>query len=58
VADEVWSLYAQALHRFGPIPTLIEWDNNIPPLEVLLGQAGRADALIRRENELRHAVAA
>src|SRR6516162_4589106 len=58
VADEVWSLYAEALRRFGPIPTLIEWDNNIPPLEVLLAQARHADTLIGRENELRHAVAA
>src|SRR6516162_7500186 len=58
VADEVWSLYAQALRRFGPIPTLIEWDNNIPPLEVLLAQARHADTLIDRENELRRAVAA
>jgi len=58
VADEVWSLYAQALRRFGPIPTLIEWDNNIPPVEVLLAQARHADALIGKEIELRHAVAA
>jgi uncharacterized protein (UPF0276 family) len=58
VADEVWSLYAEALRRFGPIPTLIEWDNNIPPLEVLLAQARHADTLIGRENELRRAVAA
>jgi uncharacterized protein (UPF0276 family) len=58
VADEVWSLYADALRRFGPIPTLIEWDNNIPPLEALLAQARHADNLIGRENELRHTVAA
>ena len=58
VADEVWSLYAETLRRFGPIPTLIEWDNNIPPLEVLLAQARHADTLIDRENELRRAVAA
>jgi uncharacterized protein (UPF0276 family) len=58
VADEVWSLYAEALRRFGSIPTLIEWDNNIPPLEVLLAQARHADTLIDRENELRRAIAA
>ncbi|HET8920587.1 MAG TPA: DUF692 domain-containing protein [Xanthobacteraceae bacterium] len=58
VAEEVWSLYAEALRRFGPIPTLIEWDNNVPPLEVLLAQARNADAMIETENELRHAVAA
>jgi uncharacterized protein (UPF0276 family) len=58
VADEVWSLYAEALRRFGPTPTLIEWDNNIPPLEVLLVQARHADTLIGRENEVGRAVAA
>jgi uncharacterized protein (UPF0276 family) len=58
VADGVWSLYAEALRRFGPIPTLIEWDNNIPPVEVLVAQARHADALIGKEIELRHAVAA
>jgi uncharacterized protein (UPF0276 family) len=58
VTDGVWSLYAEALRRFGPIPTLIEWDNNIPPLEALLAQARYADALIGKEIELRHAVAA
>jgi uncharacterized protein len=58
VADEVWSLYAEALRRFGPIPTLIEWDNKVPPLDVLVGQARHADQLIERENEARRAVAA
>src|SRR5262249_11801410 len=58
VADQGGSLYAQALRRFGPLPTLIRWGNHITPLEVLLAQAGRADALIGKEIELRHAVAA
>jgi hypothetical protein len=39
VSVEVWSLYRQALHRFGPRPTLIEWDTNIPPLEVLTAES-------------------
>ncbi|MES2687501.1 MAG: DUF692 domain-containing protein [Pseudomonadota bacterium] len=42
VADEVWQLYAHALARFGAVPTLIEWDTALPPLDVLLGEAGRA----------------
>jgi uncharacterized protein (UPF0276 family) len=45
VADPVWSLYAAALERFGPVPTLIEWDTDIPPLDVLLAEAAKADAL-------------
>ena len=46
VIGEVWSLYETALRRFGPVPTLIEWDQNVPPLEVLIEEARNADALI------------
>lgn len=48
VSDEVWALYARALERFGPRPTLIEWDTDIPALAVLLDEARRADAAIGR----------
>jgi uncharacterized protein (UPF0276 family) len=46
VCGEVWSLYEAALRRFGPVPTLIEWDQNMPPLDVLVEEARYADALI------------
>ena len=46
VAPEVWALYAEALARFGPVPTLIEWDTDVPPLEVLMDEAARADAVL------------
>lgn len=39
---EVWSLYAHAVRRFGAVPTLIEWDTEVPPLSVLLDEAQRA----------------
>jgi uncharacterized protein (UPF0276 family) len=42
VAAPVWALYEAALARFGAVPTLIEWDTAIPPLEVLLDEAGKA----------------
>lgn len=42
VADPVWQLYEAAIHRFGQLPTLIEWDTDIPPLDVLLGEVERA----------------
>jgi hypothetical protein len=48
VSDEVWALYARALERFGPRPTLIEWDTDIPALSVLLDEAHRAEAAIAR----------
>jgi uncharacterized protein len=45
VAPEVWTLYEAALARFGKVPTLIEWDTDIPPLEVLLAEAAKAEAI-------------
>ncbi len=48
VSDEVWALHAIALERFGPRPTLIEWDTDIPALPVLLDEARRAEAVIAR----------
>lgn len=44
VCDAVWSLYDDALQRFGPVPTLIEWDTDLPALPVLLAEADRARA--------------
>jgi uncharacterized protein (UPF0276 family) len=59
VIEEVWTLYRQALARFGPVPTLIEWDNDIPPLGVLLEEAARAGALMAdATRETTHADAA
>ena len=46
VIPAVWTLYAEALARFGPVPTLIEWDTDIPALGVLLGEASRAETLL------------
>ena len=46
VIAEVWALYRVALAQFGPVPTLIEWDNDIPPLDTLLGEAAHAGRFI------------
>jgi uncharacterized protein len=46
VSPEVWRLYLEALRLYGPRPTLIEWDTDIPPLEVLLEEAAHAQRLI------------
>jgi uncharacterized protein (UPF0276 family) len=43
VADAVLALYARAVRRFPRAPTLIEWDSDIPPLDVLVAEARRAD---------------
>lgn len=47
VADEVWSLYAAALAHCGPVPTLIEWDQDIPELPVLMDEAAKAERIMR-----------
>ncbi|MCC5974665.1 MAG: DUF692 domain-containing protein [Rubellimicrobium sp.] len=46
VADPVWTLYAEVLGRTGPLPTLIEWDNDIPSFAVLLAETARAKAIL------------
>jgi uncharacterized protein (UPF0276 family) len=46
VFPEVWALYEEALARLGQVPTLIEWDNEIPALEVLLEEAAKANAIL------------
>jgi len=48
VSDEVWRLYEYALQRFGNVPTLIEWDTDIPELAVLLGEAEKANHILGR----------
>jgi hypothetical protein len=67
VIPDVWALYRVALAQFGSIPTLIEWDNDIPPLDTLLGEAAHAGTLMAQataadapaaEREAAHADAA
>jgi uncharacterized protein (UPF0276 family) len=48
VADPVWDLYAAALLRFGAVPTLVEWDTDLPSLDILLGEADKAQAMLAR----------
>jgi uncharacterized protein (UPF0276 family) len=42
----VWDLYRFALSLTGPVPTLLERDNDVPPLEVLLAETRQADRLL------------
>ncbi len=48
VTGEVWALYRQALERFGMVPSLIEWDRNLPPWATLLAEARCAAAVAAR----------
>jgi len=48
VADPVWALYAEVIARTGPLPTLIEWDNDVPAWPVLCAEAERAQTVLDR----------
>lgn len=52
VAPEVWALYAGAVARFGRVPTLVEWDTDIPEFAVLAGEAATAQAVLDRTHAL------
>lgn len=56
VCQEVWSLYRYAVQLFGPVNTLIEWDQKFPPLETLVAEAKRAEMIIK-DNEGLYATA-
>jgi uncharacterized protein (UPF0276 family) len=58
VAPAVWALYEQALQRFGPRPTLIEWDTAVPEFNVLLDEAALAAQRLRASERASHARAA
>lgn len=53
VCPQVWALYAEALKRFGPVLSLIEWDTDVPALDILIEEAAFAEAALeiqRNEN--------
>lgn len=51
VCDAVWALYPRALQRFGPLPTLIEWDNDLPSLSVLLNEASKGRVVLENSKK-------
>lgn len=59
VDDLVWDLYEHVISKLGPLPTLIEWDNEVPDWPVLKREAQLADAILERhavfDLGLRHA---
>jgi uncharacterized protein len=50
VADIVWALFEHALARTGPVPTLIEWDNDVPSFPVLMDEARKADRVLGKQS--------
>jgi len=60
VADAVWKLFEIVISRCGPVPTLVEWDSNIPDWPILKAEAAAAQAILDRCQivvEGRHAAA-
>lgn len=55
VSAEVWALYEATLTRIGARPTLVEWDTTIPAFSVLAREAAKANTLMSRLTEVRHA---
>ena len=53
VDEAVWGLYAHIVAKLGAVPTLLERDNNVPALQVLLAEAGRAESLMSARAEPR-----
>jgi len=49
VCREVWALYAEAVGLFGRVPTLIEWDTDVPALGVLVAEAEHAESILAAE---------
>ena len=48
VADPVWALFADVIGRAGALPTLVEWDNDLPDWPVLAAEAARAGTILAR----------
>ncbi len=51
VSDEVWALYREAWQRGGPFPTVLEWDQGVPSIEVMATQLDRARRVRTRAEE-------
>ena len=47
VCANVWDLYRHTLAKTGPLPSLVEWDNDVPEWEILAAEARKADAILR-----------
>jgi uncharacterized protein (UPF0276 family) len=48
VADTVWELFNMVIGRCGPVPTIVEWDSDIPDWPVLRTEAAAAQAILNR----------
>lgn len=54
VKGDVWDLYMHAIQHVGPTPTLIEWDSDIPALEILVKEAKKAEKIMKQEKSVQN----
>lgn len=59
VSDVTWHLYRRFIARAGAMPTLIEWDNDIPEYDVLMAEVAKVEHILgdQQQDEARHAIA-
>jgi len=55
IAEAVWALYRRTIARCGPVPTLIERDNDVPPFGALAAEAARAKSVLDHARSLQAA---
>jgi uncharacterized protein len=55
VCREVWHLFEAAVGRLGPVPTVVEWDTNVPSFETLRAEAVAVDSILAHAPRARHA---
>jgi uncharacterized protein (UPF0276 family) len=48
VHPEVWDLYNLAVQTFGPWPTLLEWENDVPPLKITLKEVEKVSSHLQK----------
>ncbi len=48
VYDPVWNLYIKTIDKFGDVPTLIEWDTNVPEFAILMEEKAKAETILAK----------
>ena len=48
ISEAVWELYRRLIQRTGELPTLLEWDTDLPDWQALKNEAEKADAVMRQ----------
>jgi uncharacterized protein (UPF0276 family) len=55
ISAAVWALYESTIARAGPLPTLVEWDNEVPDWTILLHETQRAQSVLGRATQTKAA---